>query len=346
MSNKAAVVKEKGARVVIEETPIPEPQAGEILIKVHSAATNPVDWKMQDDGLFVGSFPIVLGSDISGVIEAVGSAESRFHKGDHVAGFADVLITHDSRSAAFQQYSILREQVVTKLPDSVGFDEASLLPMAVATAGFGIFGTLQIPRAPTKSSGAFIVWGAASSVGSAAVQIARSLGFTVYAVNSAKHNDYIKSLGATECFDYRDKEIVSKAVAAIKAAVTKSPSGIFGYDAICEDGSSEKVVEILAAATTTTGGGGKVCLTLPYPEDAKKPDNIEVARTFAALVVTDQKELGRWLFGDYLEKALADKTFVPSPAVRKVEGGVEKAVQLALDLHKKGVSGFKPVLNP
>lgn len=336
MSNKAAVLHEKGARLVIEDRPIYKPEADELLVKAHALSTAPVDWKMRDYGALIEKYPVILGSDIAGTVEAIGSNVTNFKKGDRVTGFAHALLSKNSRNGAFQQYSILETSATAKIPDSMSFDEAAILPMAVSTAAVGIFLNLDIPRPPAKQDGAFLVWGSSSSVGTAIVQIAKILGYTVFGVNSPKHNDYVKKLGATECFDYNDSDVVKNVSQALKASGRK----VTAYDAISEHGSAPQAAEILEAV-----GGGKLCLTVPYPEDAKKPANVEIVNTYAARVAGDRKDFGHWLFNEWLEKSLADKTFVPSPAIQKVEGGLE-AVQKAMDMHKAGLSSVKLVLNP
>lgn len=207
--------------------------------------------------------------------------------------------------------------------------------MSIATAGIGIFLLLEIPRPPAKHQGAFLVWGASSSVGTAAVQIAKTLGYTVYGVCSPRHFDYVKKLGANETFDYNDSSVVKNVIQTLKPLAETT---VFAFDAISENGSAPQCAEILE-----TLGGGKLCLTLPYPEDAKKPEKVEITMTFAGRVASDSKDFGRWLFNEWLENALADKTYVPSPAIEKVDGGVH-AVQKALDILEKGVSGKKLVL--
>ena len=89
-------------------------------------------------------------------------------------------------------------------------------------------------------------------------------------------------------------------------------------------------------------GGGKLCLTIPYPDDARKPAGVEISSTVASKICMD-KQFGHWLFNDWLAKSLEDKTFVPSPAIEKVDGGIE-SVQKALDIHAKGLSGKKLVI--
>ena len=337
MSNIAAVIPEARARLQIQERPIPKPQGSEILVKNAALATNPVDWKIQDYALFVIKYPNVLGSDISGTIEALGPEAKRFKKGDRVTGYASSLSNQDPNHGAFQQYTLLNQNATAKIPDSMSFEEGAILPMAVATAGVGIFLNLGIPR-PTgtqKQSGGFLVWGASSSVGSAAVQIAQSLGYTVYAVASPHHHTKTREYGASHVFDYNDSSVLTNIVNAAKESddIIK-----FAFDAISENGTSEQVASVLEQQ-----GGGKLVTTIPFPEAAKKPDNVEISATAAYRINTDAKEFGAWLFNDFLETSLVNKTFVPSPAIEKVEGGIA-SVEKAWDLHRKGLSGKKLVI--
>ncbi|MCJ1275380.1 hypothetical protein MMC21_003183 [Puttea exsequens] len=337
MSNKASILKKKGTALATEERAIPKPSTEEVLVKSAAIATNPVDWKMRDAGGFIESYPTILGSDVAGTVEQIGSNVTHFMKGDRVTGFAGVLHTKNVDQGAFQEYCLVEQNALAKLPQSVSFEEGSILPMSVATAACGVFLSLEIARPPAKQKGGFLVWGASSSVGTAVVQIAKQLGYTVYGVNSARHSDYVKKLGAQETFDYNDANVVKTVIENVKASGQKI---VIGFDTISENVSSPLCAEILAAF-----GGGKLCLTLPYPEDAaeKKPANVEIARTYAARIVGDQKEFGTWLFNEWLEKSLANKTYVPSPAIEIVEGGIP-AVQKALDMHRKGLSGKKLVL--
>ncbi len=124
---------------------------------------------MRDYGTFIESYPTVLSTDTAGNIEAVGSDIKIFKKGDRVTAFADALGSKNPDNGAFQKNVLAKGSAVAKLPDPFSFEEGSILPMAVATAAVGIFLYLDIPRPPTKQQGAFIVWGASSSVGTVAV---------------------------------------------------------------------------------------------------------------------------------------------------------------------------------
>ena len=336
-SNTAAVHEKVGAPLSITKREIPEPKAHQLLIRNRALATNPVDWKIQAYGFFITKLPNVLGSDISGTVEEIGEGVTHFKKGDRVAAFAGVIASNNIDEGAFQEYTIAYENATTKLPEHVSFEEGSVLPMAVATAGIGIFPCLEIAR-PTsghKESGGFLVWGGSSSVGTAAVQIAKSLGFTVFAVSSPHHHRYINKLGAKATFNYNDSEVVDHIISAAKSHGVEIK---YAYDTISEASSLQQVARVLHAF-----GGGKLCITLEWPKEVEKPADVTAVHTGAFRILIDEKEFGGWLFNDWLAESLANKTYVPSPSIEVVEGGIQ-SIQKALDLHKQGLSGKKLVL--
>ena len=335
MTNKAAVLEEAKASLTIENRSIHTPQAYEIVVRNHAVAINPVDGMMQSTGYIIKSYPFILGSDTSGVVEAVGPDVTHVKKGDRIAGFAPSIATGKMEHGAFQQYPTLFENASVKLPDGVSFEQGTTLPMAIATSGVAIFKCLEIPQPPTKQNGGFLVWGASSSVGTAAVQIASSLGFKVFAVCSPQHSSYVKSLGATEAFDYNDSAVVKNITSAAKSAGVEIK---YAYDCISKKPSVSHVTALLEEF-----GGGKLVLTLPWPEGVKNPENVTVTNTAAFRVVTDAQDFGKWLFHDWLEKSLVAKTYVPSPAVETVGGGLE-GIENAIYHHSKGVSGKKIVV--
>ncbi|KAI4094433.1 MAG: hypothetical protein LQ344_002182 [Seirophora lacunosa] len=337
MSNPAAIIPSAKARLEVQDRPIPQPQGSELLVKNRALATNPVDWKIQDHGLFLSKYPNVLGSDICGVVEAVAPDVTLFGKGDRVAGFAASIGNSDINHGAFQTHTLLYENATVKIPDGISFEQGAVLPMAIATSGVGIFLCLGIPREPQEQRGGFLVWGASSSVGSAAVQMARWLGFTVYAVCSPRHHSKAREYGASHVFDYNDPAVIQNIVSAAQQNKDRIQ---YAFDAISEGASPGQAAAVLGRLG---GGGGKLALTLPFPEGAEKPDDVEISNTLAFRINTDAKEFGAWLFNEWLATALADKTYVPSPEIQTVEGGLA-SVQEALDMHRKGLSGKKLVI--
>lgn len=263
-------------------------------------AINLVDWKIQDSSHFITKYPNVLGSDVCGTVEAVGSDVKHFKKGDRVAGFAAVIASNNIDEGAFQQYPISRDNCTAKVPENLSFEEGATLPMAVATAGVGIWLKMGIAKpGDLKQSGGFLVGGAASSVGLAVVQIATLLSFTVFAVCSLHNHDEVRKLGVTDVFDYNNKDVVKNVVSRAESAKTPIK---YAYDAI-----SLRDTVPQAAAVLEGFGGGKLCLTLPSPEDARLPENVGVVNTTAFAIATSDQDFGRWLFDDWLKGVSAEQ---------------------------------------
>ena len=344
-TNLAAIIPSKGSRVTISTRDIPTPGPGELLVRNHAIAGNPVDWKMQATGLFVSTYPTVLGSDIAGVVIAVGPSVTRFAPGDRVAGFSALIYNGDADHGAWQTYTLLREIGASKLPASMTFEQGSVFPMAMVTAAVALFVSLGLPQAlaqgdvSEKPSSALLVWGAASSVGSAAVQLARSMGLTVFATASPHHHAWLKQLGATEVFDYHDADIVAQLVQAAKARGTSID---IAFDPISE-GTTFDLVPATVAAAASAKGKGKVAKVIFWPEGKDQPTDVQVELTLGWRHGTDLEPLGRWFFNEWLEKAMSDGTVVPAPEIEIVPGGIG-AAQTVFDRFKKGVSGKKLVV--
>jgi len=333
--NQAAWIKEaKGKPFVVEDAPLYTPKAGEVLVKNGAAAVNPVDWKIQEYGIFLQFYPNILGTDIAGTVEAVGEGVKGIAVGDRVLAYAASLgLNGKLEYAGFQKYTLAPDYVVTKIPATASFEEAAVLPLALATAAHGLFAAnfLKLHKPgkhpdPALANKSLLVWGGSSSVGTAAVQLAARAGYHVISTASAHNFDLVKSLGAAEVFDYKDPDVVAKVQKAVKG------EWVGAYDAISEHGSVEKS----AAAI----GKGFVATTLPPPKDL--PPSIQATGVFAGLLVGSEKELGHWLYREYLEPALADGSikFAPPPQVVHGLGAAQEAV----DLLHKGVSGKKVVI--
>lgn len=118
-SNKAAVLTATKAPLEIKEVPYPTPNENEIIVKNRAVAINPVDWFQQEMGPEVIPFlkyPAILGYDVAGEVEALGSGVTKFKVGDRVAG-----LVHQG----FQEHVLLSEHMVTTIPSSVTFEQVS-----------------------------------------------------------------------------------------------------------------------------------------------------------------------------------------------------------------------------
>jgi NADPH:quinone reductase-like Zn-dependent oxidoreductase len=162
-----------------------------------TVAANPIDWKIQDYGFEIETYPTVLGSDSCGVVVAVGDAVTKFKVRERVTGFAGVIYNNDINDGAGQTYTALRDIATTQIPDNMSFEEGSEFPMAMAASVIALHVCLGIPR-PTGSvvaqTSGLLIWGASSSVGISALQLARNLGFKVFATASLTHYQTLKQL--------------------------------------------------------------------------------------------------------------------------------------------------------
>src|SRR5260370_4839567 len=178
-----------------EAAPRPKPGKGEVLIRVHAAGVNPIDWKvcagyMKD--FIPHSFPLILGWDVSGVIEEVRPNVSRFKKGDEVYSLPD-----HTRNGAYAEYIAVRESEVALKPNSLHHARAAAVPLATITAWQALFDTAQL-----QPGHRILIHGAAGGVGHFAVQLAKWKGAHVIGTASARNQEFLKSLGADETIDY------------------------------------------------------------------------------------------------------------------------------------------------
>ncbi|MFC4328059.1 NADP-dependent oxidoreductase [Streptomyces andamanensis] len=165
----------------------PRPGPGQILVAVRAAGVNPVDWKLRDGFRRPGDtgepvFPIVFGSEASGVVEEVGEGVTGFAPGDEVFG--------NAAAGGYTQHTLLSAAVTAHKPAALSFTDAATLPVAAATAYDGLR-QLALPAGATV-----LVTGAGGGVGSAALQIARAFGLRAVGVASAGKKDFVESLGA------------------------------------------------------------------------------------------------------------------------------------------------------
>ncbi len=177
-------------KLVLETIPRPVPKANEVLIKVHFAGVNPVDWKFRAGYLkqyMPLQLPFIPGIDVSGTIEELGSEVKTLKKGQAVFGVAN---------GAYAEYTIASASDVITKPDSLSFELAATLPVGALTAW------QAVEDAGIKTGQTVLVQGAAGGVGLFAVQFARMKGARVIGTASAANLDFVKSLGAEKSVDY------------------------------------------------------------------------------------------------------------------------------------------------
>jgi NADPH:quinone reductase-like Zn-dependent oxidoreductase len=189
----------------------PEPQAGQVLVRVHAAGVNPfakrrlclIDWKIRE-GYFKQMFdlplPVIIGQDIAGVVAGVGAGVTKLQPGQDVYGIADLQL-----SGAYAEYALgYAEAIIAPIgfanapkPQTLDYIHAAAVPMAAMTAWQALFDTADLQSGQT-----LLIHGGAGGVGGYAIQLAKLNGARVIATAAVEHLDYVKNLGADVVLDY------------------------------------------------------------------------------------------------------------------------------------------------
>ncbi|WP_369148648.1 NADP-dependent oxidoreductase [Streptomyces sp. R44] len=238
---RAVVVEQWGGpeNLVEREVERPEPGVGEVLVRVHAAGVNPVDWKTRAGGALIewGAVPAV-GWDVSGTVEAVGPGVGIFRPGDEVFGMP----LFPKQAGGYAQYVVSPARHLAPKPASLTHVEAAALPLAALTAWQAL-----VDVADVRPGERVLVHAAAGGVGHLALQIAKARGAYVIGTASAGKHELVRELGADEVVDYREtrfEDVVSDVDVVL--------DGIGGETA-------ERSLEVLR-------DGGRL-ITLPGPDD-------------------------------------------------------------------------------
>ncbi|WP_229261166.1 NADP-dependent oxidoreductase [Duganella levis] len=216
---------------------MPELDSGEVLVRVHAVGVNPPDWYLRDGYKMLPpewqppvSFPLILGTDVSGVIAAVAEDVTGFAVGDEVFAMVRFPTGLAGGSRAYAEYVSVPAAEMARKPAGIDHMQAAAAPMSLLTAwqfmielGHDVQNPLQPNRhEPVPLEGkTVLVNGAAGGVGHFAVQLAKWRGARVIAVASGEHTAMLRDLGADEVIDYtqtaaedvvRDVDLVIDAV--------------------------------------------------------------------------------------------------------------------------------------
>ncbi|CAA7269964.1 unnamed protein product [Cyclocybe aegerita] len=285
-TQKALLLDKKFGDFFVGTTEKYKPGPDEILIKVQSAALNPVDWKIQRYGAIIEKFPAVLGVDIAGDVEDVGEGVTKFKVGERI--FCHTEWTK-SPHAAFQQYAISLAVTAAKIPSNISYDQVATIPAVLSTAYLGLYnkkphGAGLTPPFTPAGEGKYIgepliVIGGASSVGQLTIQLARLSGFSPLIVTaSLKHTDFLKSLGATHVLDRNlqldavreelDKITGGKAVKIVYDAISLAATQKLAWDLV---GPGGQLIVVLSAEVEPEDG--KVIVSVL--SGLRMPNNLE-----------------------------------------------------------------------
>jgi len=194
---KAIRIHSHGGSEVLqyEDAPRPKPQAGEVLIRVHAAGVNPIDWKVREGHMkdfWPHKFPLILGWDLSGVVEELGKGVSRFKIGDEVYSLPD-----PTGDGAYADYIVVRESESSLKPKSLHHIRAAAVPLAALSAWQALFDTAQL-----QPGQRVLIHAGSGGVGHLAVQLAKWKGAYAFATASTRNQDLLRELGVDEPIDY------------------------------------------------------------------------------------------------------------------------------------------------
>jgi NADPH:quinone reductase-like Zn-dependent oxidoreductase len=201
---RAVVMHETGGPEVLrlEDVPRPEPADGQVLVRVHAASINPIDWKIRSGGQ-PAELPKILGNDISGTIEA--SRAEELAEGEDVFGF--------SPTGGYAEYALSAPAALARKPAGVPHEQAAALPVAALTAWQALF-----DRGSLQQGQRALIAGASGGVGHLAVQFAKRAGAYVIGIGSTRNRDFVLGLGADEYVDYTQQD-VREAVSDVDVAL-------------------------------------------------------------------------------------------------------------------------------
>lgn len=183
------------AQLSLDDVAIPQPADGEILVKVHAAGVNPVDWKIREGYLseiLPHSLPLTLGWDFAGDVAAIGNMVDGWKIGDAVYAHSALI-----RNGSYAEYVTVSAKEVAPKPKSLTWEEAAGVPLVTLTAWQALNDIGQM-----KQGDRILIHAGAGGVGIAAIQLAKHAGAHVVTTASEKNATFLKALGADEVIDY------------------------------------------------------------------------------------------------------------------------------------------------
>lgn len=200
---KAALLKhysKQKTNLEIKDVPIPMPKENEVLVKIYSAAVNPLDNMIirGEVKLIVPyKMPLIMGNEFSGIVEKLGASVTRFKVGDRVYGRMPL-----SKIGAFAEYTAIDEKTLAIVPDYLTHDEAATVPLTALTA-MQAFEIMNV-----KAGESIFISGGTGSLGAMAIPVAKSRGLTVYTNGSADNEERVKALCVDRFIDYKKENYV------------------------------------------------------------------------------------------------------------------------------------------
>lgn len=207
---KAILCEQYGGPEVLQladDLPMPKIGPNGVLVKVHAASVNPVDWKLRKgllDAIRPVRFPVIWGCDLSGVVESVGPAVTLFKPGDEVYGFKDGYVGKTFRGT-YAEFTAVPEKSLALKPKNLSHEQAAAIPATALTAWQAL-----LNQGKMKQGQRVLVQAGAGGVGVMAIQIAKAFGAYVAATASKRNQDLLHELGADLAIDYSQNQAIGK----------------------------------------------------------------------------------------------------------------------------------------
>src|SRR5258708_780164 len=203
---KAVIAEHYGGPEVLELADVPMPRVGPngVLVRVHAAGINPLDWKLRKgmmQALWKLRFPVIWGADFSGEVAEVGSSVTLFKPGDQIYGFKDGRVAKTFRGT-YAEYAVVPENALAHKPARLSHEEAASVPVAALTAWQAL-----LVQGNLKAGERVLIHAAAGGVGVFAVQIAKAMGAYVAATAGPRNQDFLRELGADLSIDYSREKV-------------------------------------------------------------------------------------------------------------------------------------------
>jgi NADPH:quinone reductase-like Zn-dependent oxidoreductase len=243
---KALALADFDSAPTVQEVPIPEPGSGQVRVRVRAAALNGFDAGVASGmvkGMADYRFPVVIGRDGAGIVDAVGDGVEHVTVGDEVLGH--ILFSDPLGDGTIAEYALLPAEAVVPKPAGLSFAEAAALPLAGAAA------LAAVDSAELEQGQTVLIAGAGGGVGSFAVQLAAARGTRVIATGLPEDAQRLRDLGASKVVDYR-QDVAEQVLA-------DNPEGVDALlDFVNFDADSfstlAKAVRQGGKVATTTGG--------------------------------------------------------------------------------------------
>jgi NADPH:quinone reductase-like Zn-dependent oxidoreductase len=278
---KAIVCSKYGSPDVLQlqEVAKPVPQDEEVLIKIHAASVNARDWRfMRANPFFIRLIPggflrpknKILGADVAGRVEAIGSNIRQFKPGDEVFGY----LPSATGRGTFAECVCADENLITQKPANLSFEQAAAVPVAAMTALQGLRDNGNI-----QSGQKVMINGASGGVGTFAVQIAKAFGAEVTAVCSTRNLDMVRSIGADHVIDYKKEDFTQNGQQ---------------YDLILAVNGYHPISDYLRALKpegTYVVAGGSMLQLIQAAGKKKRNSNTGGQKTYIASLVQSQNDL-------------------------------------------------------